>query len=120
MGGRKFGILTILKGILGARRRLNEKNIVSSKENHKSEGWLAGGVLVFDKKGQLIYVLEEHVGKPFDMEILNLAIAEARQSNQLDKQAKHQEEYSESMQIQEDAQTARSSMVSNPGSALDE
>ncbi|CAB9518323.1 expressed unknown protein [Seminavis robusta] len=120
MGGRKLGILTILKAMLGARKRLKAQNIVSSKQNHKTDGWMAGGVLIFDKKGQLIYVLEEQAGKPFDMDKLKLAIAEARRSNLVDKQNKQQEDYSESMHIQEDAQTVRSSMASDTGSALEE
>jgi hypothetical protein len=114
MGGRKLGILTILKGILGARKRFKQKNIKSSAGNSKSEGWMAGGVLVFDKQGELIYVHEEQVGKPFDMDQLKLAIVEARRSNQAYKLAKKQSEQpSQTMSQGEDAQTVRSSIGSD-------
>jgi hypothetical protein len=81
MGGRKLGILSVLKAMIGSRKRLQEKNIKGSAQNHKNDGWMAGGVLVFDRKGELTYVLEEQVGKPFDMEELQCAIQEARDSS---------------------------------------
>jgi hypothetical protein len=80
MGGKKLGILSVLKAMLGSRKRLQQKNIKGSAQNHKNDGWMAGGVLVFDRRGKLTHVLEEQVGKPFDMEELRLAIQEARNS----------------------------------------
>jgi hypothetical protein len=81
MGGKKLGILSVLKAALGSRKRLQEKNIKGSAQNYKNEGWMSGGVLVFDRRGQLSHVLEEQVGKPFDMEELKRAIQEARNAN---------------------------------------
>jgi hypothetical protein len=81
MGGRRFGVLTMLKGIFGARKRYQQKNIAFGKTNFNVEGWMAGGVLVFNKQGELIYVQEEHVGLPCDVEALKAAIEEARRSN---------------------------------------
>ena len=40
---------------------------------------MAGGVLVFNASGELVFVLEEQVGKEFDMELLQQAIQHARE-----------------------------------------
>jgi len=80
------GLFALFKGILGARKRYKEKGIQNSANNMKArEGWMAGGVLVFDKQGELVFVLEENPGEPMDMERLQLAIDEARSNNRVHK-----------------------------------
>ena len=85
MGGKTIGFFKLLSGVLKANKRWKEKKIEKSKTNHKSKvAWMTGGVLVFDRAGELVYVLEEKVGEEFDMEQIQLAIQEARLRNVAD------------------------------------
>jgi len=82
MGGKTIGYYKLLKAALSSRGRLKTKKIRSSKDNGKSNvAWMCGGVLVFDRAGELVYVMGEKIGDEFEMEQLELAIQEARSRN---------------------------------------
>lgn len=82
MGGKTLTYYKLFKGILGSYKRLKAKKIPASKDNGKSKvAWMTGGVLVFDRAGELVYVMEEKTGEEFDMEQIELAIQEARFRN---------------------------------------
>lgn len=93
MGGKSVSIGNVLKAVFVSSRRWKAKGISHSAKNSKAtEGWMTGGVLVFNKKGELVYFLEEQVGEPFDMDQLKAAIDQARegQSSELkDKSARN-------------------------------
>mmetsp|Transcript_77448 Transcript_77448/g.116411 ORF Transcript_77448/g.116411 Transcript_77448/m.116411 type:complete len:162 (-) Transcript_77448:127-612(-) len=81
MGGRKVGFLGLFRAIFGASSRWKEKGIEISEQNRKTSPWMTGGVMVFDKRGDLVYALEEDVGNEFDMERIEKAINGARNIN---------------------------------------
>jgi sensor domain CHASE-containing protein len=55
--------------------RLNKKNITG---NLKGEGMVQGGVLVFDKQGELRYAYNEETGTELNMEDVQDAIDSVR------------------------------------------
>jgi hypothetical protein len=55
--------------------RLNKKNITG---NLKGEGMVQGGVLVFDKQGELRYAYNEETGTELNMEDVQGAIDSVR------------------------------------------
>lgn len=78
MGGRKLSLWGLFKAMLVAKPRWYRKGIPSSENNYRSDPWMTGGVLVFNKDGQLVYAMEETVGDEFNMERLERAIQAAR------------------------------------------
>jgi len=76
-GNRKIGLTTwnpwrLWKGYREMKQRLDSKNLTG---NLKGEGLVQGGVLVFDKTGELQYAEEEQIGTEFDVDsILNAAL----------------------------------------------
>ena len=46
----------------------------------QTDGWMQGGLLIFDKRGNLRYVYEENFGDEIDIELLTAAVAEARKN----------------------------------------
>ena len=79
MGGKPIGFIGMLKALLHARKRLANKKIAFSKTVYKSKmPWMTGGVLVFNRAGDLVYILEERTGKELDVEQIRLAIQIAR------------------------------------------
>ena len=82
MGGRKISAFKLVQRLILAQRRYTKKKIWHSSGNANPKAaksnWMTGGVLVFNRKGEVTFVLEESVGKPFDMAMLEAAIDEAR------------------------------------------
>ena len=82
MGGRKISAFKLVQRLISAQRRYAKKKIWHSSGNANPKAaksnWMTGGVLVFNRKGELTFVLEESVGKEFDMAELEAAIDEAR------------------------------------------
>ena len=76
MGRKKLGVFKILKAAFGAHKRISKKGIKGGKD--KSEQFIQGGLLIFDKKGQLRFVMDDNPFEEFDMDLLAAAIAEAR------------------------------------------
>jgi hypothetical protein len=81
MGGRKLGIMGLFRATFGAASRWKKKGIAASKTNFKTDPWMTGGVMVFDKRGDLVYALEEGTGREFEMDRIEKAIKGARNIN---------------------------------------
>ena len=84
MGGRKVGMWSLVKSTFTALPRWYRKGISSSNNKNRTDPWMIGGVLVFDKKGNLVYAMEETIGEEFSMERLERAIKAARTLNEAD------------------------------------
>ena len=82
MGGRKISAFKLIQRLAMAQMRYAKKRIFHSAGNANpkaaNSNWMMGGVLVFNRKGELTYVLEESVGRELDMERIEAAIDEAR------------------------------------------
>lgn len=78
MGGRSLSLWGLFKATLVAKPRWYSKGIPNSENNYRSDPWMTGGVLVFNKYGNLVYAMEETVGEEFNMERLERAIQAAR------------------------------------------
>lgn len=76
MGGRKVSGLGLIRGIMNSFKRHQNKKIETTMG--QSDGWMYGGILIFDKHGQLCYAYEENFGEELDMDLLAAAVAEAR------------------------------------------
>lgn len=82
LGEKKVGLSDVFRVLWTARKRFKMKNIKPSAKNLQAkEGWMAGGFLIFDRKGELVCALEEHVGEPLDMDQFKRAVREARRRN---------------------------------------
>ena len=81
MGGRKIGIFGLVKTVALGAARWKSKGIEFSQRNLYANGWMTGGVLIFDKYGNLVYAMEESPGVPFDVDRLERAIEGARKIN---------------------------------------
>lgn len=79
--GRTLSLWQLFKATLIARKRWKSKGIHNSANNYKSDPWMQGGVLIFDKQGHLVYALEEETGVEFSMDRLQKAIQGARKVN---------------------------------------
>lgn len=71
MGARRISIKDLLKGFFRSRSRHQAKNI---KSTLAGEGWLKGGVLIFDRTGKLRYAYEETYGEELKLQDLEDAI----------------------------------------------
>ena len=76
LGGRKITTLHLLRGFFSSLRR-HKENKIQTKMG-PGDGFVQGGILVFDKNGELRYVEHEIYGKLFDLEALVTAAEEAR------------------------------------------
>lgn len=103
MGGKRIKIGPLLKAAFSLRNRLSKNGVHDSAKfwtrslpaNYNQGGWMTGGLLVFDKSGELVYVLEEDPGKPLDMDLLEAVVHDARRRN---KEKKHSSATSTSTQ----------------------
>ncbi|CAB9510638.1 family with sequence similarity 213, member [Seminavis robusta] len=77
MGGKKVSPFTILKRGASLFRRTKTKGI-ESKVTSGVDFWTKGGVLIFNRKGELKYTQYERFGKEFDMEAIRDAIQDIR------------------------------------------
>lgn len=80
MGNRKLKLNTwnpwrLWKGYRTMTKRLKRKNLSG---NLKGEGLIQGGVLVFDKQGELRYAYEEETGSELNMDDVQEAIDAVR------------------------------------------
>ena len=76
MGGGKLGVGALLMGIVGLKKRASKKKIAAGRM--KGDFWTKGGVLVFNKKGRVVFTLREKFGAEFDMKAIREAIEKAR------------------------------------------
>ena len=76
MGARKISGFGLIKGLINSLQRYKEKKIDYTMG--KSDGWMQGGLLIFDRKGYLRYAYEENFGEELDLDLLSAAVAEAR------------------------------------------
>merc|ERR1712232_1500933 len=77
MGGGKISTSSILKRASSVFKRIRSKGIES---NIKGDGdfWTKGGVLIFNRKGELKYAQYERFGKELDMVAIKDAIHSIR------------------------------------------
>jgi hypothetical protein len=78
MGGRKISTWNFLKNTNKVLKRYKEKNITNIPLG--GDLWTQGGVLIFDKRGELRHAFYENYGDEYDMDELRKAIEEARRS----------------------------------------
>ena len=83
MGSRRVNPLKFFLRLVASQPSYFRQKVWHSIMNFKvlKSPWMLGGVLVFNKRQELVFALEESFGKPFDMERLQLAIEEARRQN---------------------------------------
>jgi len=75
-GSRTIGLTTwnplrLYRGFKAMGKRLADKNITG---NYKGEGTIQGGILLFDKQGQLRYAYDEEIGTELPMEDIQAAV----------------------------------------------
>ena len=75
-GNRKIGLTTwnpirLVKGFFAMKNRLAEKKLDG---NMVGEGIIQGGVMVFNKQGELTYAQPEEIGSELDMDAIHSAI----------------------------------------------
>lgn len=75
LGGRKLSFKQAFLGFLRSRKRFRRKKISMGK--HGTEAFIQGGVLIFDRDGQLRFAYNEEF-KELDMELVASAVAETR------------------------------------------
>ena len=80
-GQRKIGILGLVKAVWKAKSRWNQKKIDHSPNLLRTDPWMIGGVMIFDKKGNLVFSVEETVGQELDMDRIARAVQGARNMN---------------------------------------
>jgi thiol-disulfide isomerase/thioredoxin len=71
LGGRKISVWNVLSSVRALQKRWASKNIVNQPQG---EVWMQGGVLVFDKRGELRHVMYEKFGEMFDTDALDVVI----------------------------------------------
>jgi hypothetical protein len=76
MGGRNISVMGLASGFLRSRRRHAAKKIETIMGG--GDGWMQGGVLIFDRHGELRYAYDEKYGSELDMETINRVIQVAR------------------------------------------
>jgi hypothetical protein len=76
MGNRKITLKSLMKGLLKSRGRYKKKNI---DQTTGGEGWVQGGLLIFDRNGQLRFGSEENFGHELNLDELAAAIRQCRQ-----------------------------------------
>jgi thiol-disulfide isomerase/thioredoxin len=72
MGGKNVSGWSVLKQAASLFRRVRGKGIESNVG--KGDFWMKGGVMIFNKEGELKYTQYEHFGKEFDMDSIRDAI----------------------------------------------
>jgi AhpC/TSA antioxidant enzyme len=75
MGGRTIGLWPALTSYVRLNRRYKSEGIPNVQGG---DIWTQGGVLVFDKDGNLRHTYYETYGEPLDLNVLHAAIREAR------------------------------------------
>jgi hypothetical protein len=76
MGGRKISIRTFLANGNRMRKLFNKNQIKNAAFG--GDAWTQGGVLIFDKEGDLRYCHYENYGEDFNLEELRAAVKAAR------------------------------------------
>lgn len=76
MGGRKLSLFTVLKRSHALFKRTRTKGIASKVR--QGDFWTKGGVMIFNRKGELKYTQYEHFGKEWDMDAIRDAIHDIR------------------------------------------
>ena len=77
LGGRKISLLSSIIGFVRSRKRFQAKNIPLSPAGPAGDSFVQGGVLIFDKHGELRFAYNEEF-KEYDMDLLAAAVAETR------------------------------------------
>lgn len=76
MGGRTLTMETLKAGVQKYMPRYKRKGIPMRFEG--GDRFMMGGVLIFDRRGNLRYSYEEAYGQELDMQVIEQAIAEVR------------------------------------------
>lgn len=75
LGNRQVSIWEVIQKTPALMKRWNEKKIQNVSGG---EGFTQGGILVFDRRGELRFVYQEIVGSELNLEVLREAIANAK------------------------------------------
>ena len=75
MGNRRISLWGLITGLFKSSSRIRKKNISTTLAG---EGWIQGGVLIFNGKNHLVYALEESFGNELNADDIKLAIEAAR------------------------------------------
>ena len=76
MGGRKINPAQLIMGLARSFKRHKKKKIETRMG--PGDGWMLGGVLIFDQEGELIYAYQEEYGLELDMNQIENIISSAR------------------------------------------
>lgn len=74
MGNRSISIWGLISGLFKSSSRIRSKNISTTLSG---EGWIQGGVLIFNRKNHLVYALEENFGSELNVDDVRIAIEAA-------------------------------------------
>ena len=80
-GNLNMGLWGLVTAVLRAKPRWRRKRIQHSPNLFRTDPWMVGGVMIFDKRDNLIYAVEETVGQELDMERIARAVQGARNIN---------------------------------------
>ncbi|CAB9513710.1 regulatory protein FAM213A [Seminavis robusta] len=75
LGDRKVNVVTALRRWYSAKKRWEKKGLRGNMIG-KGEGMLLGGVMVFNRKGELQYAYKEQIGLPLPIDEIRTAIKE--------------------------------------------
>ena len=77
---RTFNPFSLWKGYKDMGRRIAAKNI---EGNMVGEGLIQGGILVFNKAGEIKYALEENVGRELELDDIRTAVNAVREGREV-------------------------------------
>jgi hypothetical protein len=102
MGGRKISVGKLVTGLMKSFRRHREKKVEASPNITAGDGWMQGGVLIFDRRGNLRHLIEEDYGEPLDTQAIKDVIEEIKRNQTIrdtdDSGSQFAEDSSESLQ----------------------
>lgn len=81
LGGKRLSLFSAFLGYLRSKKRFQEKGIPLEHSGPAGESFVKGGILIFDKHGELCFTYNEDF-KEYDMELVAAAIAETRRLGQ--------------------------------------
>jgi len=78
LGNRKISFWEFLRKLIPQMKKYKKRNVVNQAYDPQGDVWTQGGVLLFNKAGQLKFVYYETFGESLDLDVIRNAIKEAR------------------------------------------